>query len=129
MNDALTSSTTSTADPMLQGGRCLQCEYVCIPKVDTCAVCMSQEIEPAAVSGVGTIYSATVVRAGPRDRQLPYGLAFVDLDAGLRVMAGYAVGDSNPLEPDNRVHVSQVGLSPSGLPLLTAETHEAATAS
>lgn len=122
MNDVLVSGSPGTTEAMLSGGRCAECQYFCIPMLATCAVCMSQDIAADSVSGIGTLYSATVVRNGPRDRALPYGLAFVDLDEGIRVMASYSVDDSGALDPDTRVRVNQRGLSDAGLPLLTVET-------
>ena len=115
-------------EPALPGGHCGQCGHFSIPQPETCPACLSQDIRADSVAGVGTIYSATVVRAGPRNRNLPYGLAFVDLDAGIRIMAAYAVDDAHPLEPDQRAFVSQIGQSEAGLPLLSVAAHPSAPA-
>lgn len=63
----------------------------------------------------------TVVRSGRNDRPLPYGLAHVDLNAGLRVMAGFDATDCEVVRPGTAVVVNNVGASESGLPLLQIE--------
>ncbi|MEV0341874.1 OB-fold domain-containing protein [Nocardia sp. NPDC050713] len=79
---------------------------------------MSADIEDDAVSGVGIVYSSTVVRSGPKDRKLPYGLAHVDLEVGLRVLAAYDVEDDRSIQPESAVVVAEVGRSDAGLPLI-----------
>ena len=118
MDDRRLPEGASAPDTQLEGGRCAQCGHFAVPRPATCPACLSEDVSPGVVDGEGTVYAATVVRSGPRDRPLPYGLAYVDLDAGIRVMAGYAVDDERPLEPTVRVVVSQVGESEAGLPLL-----------
>ncbi|WP_052068062.1 OB-fold domain-containing protein [Rhodococcoides fascians] len=71
------------------------------------------------LDGAGTVYAATAIRSGRKDRPLPYGLAYVDLDAGLRVMASFEV-DGDALAPETRVSVSEVARSDVGLPILNA---------
>lgn len=78
---------------------------------------MSEALTAATVAGEGTVYAATVVRSGRKDRPLPYGIAWVDLDAGIRVMAGYEVQEAS-LDPGSAVVVAEVGQSEAGLPLL-----------
>jgi uncharacterized OB-fold protein len=129
MNDRALPAGEPAAEAALHGGRCSQCGLFSIPKPVCCPACMSQEVTTDALAGDGTIYSATIVRSGPRNRKLPYGLAYVDLDAEIRVMAAYAVDEAQPLEPGQRVLVSQVGESEAGLPLLSVGAHPSAAAS
>ena len=102
----------------VSGGRCRDCEHFSLPLPRLCPICMSAAIEEATVSGFGKVYSSTVVRSGPKDRELPYGLAHVDLDSGLRVLAVYDIDDSGLLLPDTDVIVAEVGRSEAGLPLV-----------
>lgn len=78
-----------------RGGRavyqhCTQCsEDVFYPRA-LCPRCWSEDLEPRTASGLGTVHSFTVQRrpGTPAFRdQVPYVVALVDLDEGVRVLA------------------------------------------
>lgn len=117
MTDQVTGPDAVVAEQGVHGGRCDDCGHFSLPRPQVCAACMSEALTAATVPGDGTVYSSTVVRSGRKDRPLPYGLAYVDLSAGIRVMAGYEVHEL-PLEPGSGVVVAEVGRSEAGLPLL-----------
>lgn len=117
MNDRSTHSAAFDAGHAVHGGRCDACGHFALPHPKVCSACMSEALTAATVTGEGTVYSSTVVRSGRKDRPLPYGLAYVDLAAGIRVMAGYEVNEQS-LDPGSAVVVAEVGRSEAGLPLL-----------
>jgi len=98
------------------GRRCANCQHFSLSPVQVCPECLGSELHADGVPGDGVVYSRTVVRAGPRDRDLPYGLAYVDLRVGVRVLANFPVGD--PVLPGDAVTVHTVGRTDDGLPLL-----------
>ncbi len=57
---------------------------------DRCPHCGAAEIVPLFASGWGTLFAVTTVHRAPDasfDSLIPYRLALVDLDEGVRVMA------------------------------------------
>ena len=60
------------------------------PPKPICPHGWSREVEWVELSGRGTLYSYTVVHVAPEmfAREVPYRLAVVDLEEGLRVAAG-----------------------------------------
>jgi len=70
--------------------RCTKCDEPRFPPKPVCSKCWSTEYRNVAAAGTGTVYSFTVIhRAGlPSYREdVPYVIAVVDLDEGVRVMA------------------------------------------
>jgi hypothetical protein len=70
--------------------RCPECHTPYLPDVDLCPVCLSlTQTQPEEVAGTGKIYSYTRVHVAPEQFKdaVPYFLAIVELDAGLRLMA------------------------------------------
>jgi hypothetical protein len=69
--------------------RCRACRTFRHPPRAVCPACLSSEIEWVRASGRGTVYSFTVTHQnqapGFRER-LPYVLAVVELDCGVRLM-------------------------------------------
>lgn len=66
--------------------RCCACRrHVFYPRV-ICPHCASTELAWSEPSGLGTVYSTTVVRR-PADKGGPYNVALVDLDEGVRLMS------------------------------------------
>jgi uncharacterized OB-fold protein len=104
--------------PGVPGARCDSCGHFWHPRPRHCALCLGDAFTDGVVAGDGVVYSVTVVRSGRNDRPLPYGLAHVDMDAGLRVMAGFDVVEGHDPKPGTRVAVGEVGQSEVGLPLL-----------
>jgi hypothetical protein len=70
-------------------GRCASCRRLRHPPRAVCPACLSSEVEWVRSAGVGTVYSFTVTHQnhapGFRER-LPYVLALVELDEGVRLM-------------------------------------------
>jgi len=79
--------------------RCGSCERVRHPPRAVCPACLSSEIEWIRASGNGQVYSFTVTHQnhapGFRNR-LPYVLAVVELDEGVRMMT--TIGGCDPVE-------------------------------
>ena len=77
--------------PQLVGGRvvgerCGSCGYP-VPQTGLpwCPSCYGR-LEAASFSPAGTVWSSTVVAIPVNDRRPPFGLAYVDLDDGPRVL-------------------------------------------
>ena len=98
------------------GRRCANCQHFSLSPVQVCPVCLGTDLHADDIPGQGVVYSATVIRSGPRDRTVPYGLAYVDLTAGVRVLAGYPADEH--VGPGDAVAVSEVDRTEAGLPLL-----------
>lgn len=88
---------TITSAASLQMARCARCGRIDTTMRPLCAGCLSAELLPCPVPGVGVVASFTTIRRAPtqfRD-QAPYEVVVVDLDAGLRV-TGRLAPDSIP---------------------------------
>ncbi len=75
-------------EPLLQ--RCGDCgTYTFYPRY-ACGQCMSTSMEWTRASGRGTIYSFTVTRVAPPAFRpdAPYALVSVELEEGVRILAG-----------------------------------------
>ena len=58
---------------------------------------------PAAFGPAGTVWASTVVRVALPERAAPYGLAYVDLDDGPRVLATVDGSTQAPIQVGSRV--------------------------
>ena len=79
--------------------RCTSCGYWIHPPSPRCPKCLSDRIEPSAVSGRGTVYSYTINRqAWVPGLEVPFVIAIVELDEqpGLRLMTN--IVDCTPEE-------------------------------
>ena len=86
-------------DPVrLIGGQCTACQARSYPLRLFCAACRDGEIEQTHLSSRGTVYTFTVVRQAPTGVAVPYVLAYVDLDDGVRVMTQVKVSDLAEIE-------------------------------
>lgn len=66
--------------------QCTGCEqYVFYPRM-LCPHCGGEALRWQTASGLGTVYSTTVVRRRP-DRGGDYNVALIDLDEGVRMMS------------------------------------------
>ena len=76
-------------DPLaLVGAHCSACESLSFPPRAFCPACFSTDrLERRPLKGDGTVFTFTVVRQAPPGHAVPYVLAFVDLDEGVRIMA------------------------------------------
>jgi uncharacterized OB-fold protein len=95
--------------PVLEGGevlgvRCTACRYPVAPAgVPWCPVCWSA-VEPARFPATGTAWSSTVVAIPVGERRPPFGLAYLDLDDGPRVLVHLA--EPAVLEPGARLRIT-----------------------
>lgn len=71
------------------GDRCKSCGKTYISPRSVCPRCGSTELETVKLSGRGSIYSYTVVRAPPEERKndAPYTIGIVELEEGARLTA------------------------------------------
>jgi len=70
--------------------RCASCDRRQFPPRVHCIHCSGRELSWEEVGGAGTVYAKTVNRRAPEpafEKFIPYVVALVDLDAGVRVMA------------------------------------------
>lgn len=73
-----------------------------------CTACLNPEMEFVPASGLGTVYSCTVVRRNPNPvfaARVPYVLALIDLDEGVRVMSNVVDCDPAEVRVGQRVRV------------------------
>lgn len=75
----------------LVASRCGGCGYVVAGECPACPLCGARTA-PARSGPRGSVWASTVVRIPVPSRQPPYGLAYVDLDDGPRILA-HTAGD------------------------------------
>lgn len=97
----------------LRGSRCTTCGHVLAFHAPRCPACRGP-LEEASFGPDGRVWSATVVRVAVPGREPPYGLAYVDLDAGPRVLAHYEPPGDRSLRVGARVRLR--GCTPQGDP-------------
>jgi uncharacterized OB-fold protein len=74
-----------------------------------CTECLADELDVVESSGRGTVYAVTVVRRNPNPAfaaRVPYALALVDLDEGVRVMSNVVGCDPGSVHVGRRVTVA-----------------------
>lgn len=80
--------------------RCDRCErYIWYPR-EFCPFCGSVSVTWTPVSGRGHIYSLSVVRRAPHPafaESVPYSVAFVELEEGVRLMSNVVADDVDRL--------------------------------
>lgn len=99
----------------LAGARCDSCGYPVGENLERCPIC-GGPCSPAAFGPGATVFAATVLRVPVPGRTPPYGLAYVDLDDGPRILAHADVTDA-ALVPGSRVHL--IGTTADGDPCVT----------
>lgn len=73
-----------------------------------CTECLNDALDSVDASGLGTVYSFTVVRRNPNPAfaaRVPYVVALVDLDEGVRVMSNVVDCDPDTMQVGQRVQV------------------------
>ena len=84
------NASAAQKEAPIQIAECTRCEYRFVYPRAHCRVCGGLELRMSSLSGEGTLYSFTVVRAHPDPEvqaQTPYIVGYVDLDQGVRVLA------------------------------------------
>ncbi len=73
----------------LEGTVCKECGAKHFPPRVVCPVCRSSHLEPFEFKGAGKVFSYTVVHQAPDifDKQVPYIVALVELEEGVRLTA------------------------------------------
>jgi len=89
----------------LAGSRCKDCDEVFLGKVIGCENCGSQNIDAAALSSEGKLYTYTVLHVpprgdykGPREPFVPLGIGLVELPEGCRIMTPLTINDPELLK-------------------------------
>jgi uncharacterized OB-fold protein len=91
--------------------RCTSCGYWIHPPTPRCPKCLSDAVEPQAVSGRGTVYSYTINRqAWFPGLEVPCVIAMVELDEqpGLRLMTNIVDCPTEEVKIDMPVEVAFV---------------------
>jgi uncharacterized OB-fold protein len=83
----------------LIGSRCLVCDVRISPPVAICPNCLSEALEIEEQPRTGVLYTFTLVRVGPPTLFRPFGIGYVDLPNGVRVLAhlegeGWIIGQA-----------------------------------
>jgi uncharacterized protein len=89
LNDENRAFWTGGRDGELRIVRCNDCGYYIHPPSPRCPRCLSDDVEPTAVSGRGVVYTYTVnEREWSPGLEVPYAIAIVQLDeqTDLRLM-------------------------------------------
>lgn len=92
----------------LIGTKCLKCGRVFIGPRKVCPQCGSRELQDVELPRRGRIYSYTVVRAPPMERENygPYIIAIVELENGCKLTT--EIADCSPEEIDIGTEVEAV---------------------
>jgi uncharacterized OB-fold protein len=98
---------TAAGGVVVSGSRCEACGYVSAFVPPRCAEC-GQAMIPAQFGPAGHVWSSTVVRIPVGDRIPPYGLAYVDLDDGPRVLVHVAGAQGGAADVGSGVELVRV---------------------
>lgn len=90
-------------DGRIAGQRCTACRRASIHPVQRCPAC-GADLERAGFEPTGAVWASTVVRIPVPGREPPFGLCYVDLDDGPRVLA-HVRGINEPVPVGRRVQV------------------------
>lgn len=88
--EADSAGSDSQSGAAVLGVRCTACRYPAAQQgIPWCPVCY-QPVEPARFAPAGSAWSSTVVAIPVGERRPPFGIAYLDLDDGPRVMVHLA---------------------------------------
>ena len=87
----------------IRGARCRACGYPTSPPAPWCPACQKVEQNDEAFGPSGVVWSSTIVHIPVGRWKPPYGLAYVDLDDGPRILAHLATPEILP--PGTRVRI------------------------
>jgi uncharacterized protein len=90
-------------DGRVAGWRCANCRHAVAQQSPWCPSCAAATLEPESFGPGGTVWASTVVHLPVGEWQPPFGLAYVDLDDGPRVLAH--VTEARVLVVGSRVHL------------------------
>ncbi len=106
-DDLLTKPLEPVDKVRLAGSICGDCGEAFLGKLVGCENCGSQNMESAALSDEGKLYTFTVLHSplrgdykGPRDPFVPLGIGLVELPEGCRIIAPLTVNDPTLLKID-----------------------------
>jgi len=88
--------------------RCTACGQRHFPPRHLCPACWSADLEWIETSGIGTVYTFTVMHRAPSPAfagQTPYVVALVDLEEGPRMMANIVGAGAREIALGDRVRV------------------------
>lgn len=86
------------------GSRCTACRYPSSQReIPWCPACYAP-VEPARFDRTGTTWASTVISIPVGTRKSPFGLAYLDLDDGPRVLVHLA--EAAVLEPMARLEIT-----------------------
>jgi uncharacterized protein len=88
----------------LQGMVCRRCGTKAFPRREVCSGCGSDEIAETELSAHGKLYSFSEVHVASKGFAVPYVVAYVDLDDGVRLF-GQVEGSADKLSLDQSVTV------------------------
>ncbi len=102
---------------LASGSRCAACGHAIAVVPPRCPVCGGDTMEGTSFGPGATVFTATILRIPVPGREPPYGLAYIDLDDGPRILvhvidsASDDDGDGDgvavlPLRPGGRVHLA-----------------------
>jgi uncharacterized OB-fold protein len=95
---------------------CGDCSERVFPPVAVCPECMSENMTKIELSGIGKLYSWSVVRIAPANWKAPFIAGYVDFPEGVRVFAHMVDIDPDELSFDMPVSVcrSVLGVESNG---------------
>jgi uncharacterized OB-fold protein len=102
--------------PQLIGSHCLACDVRLSPPVSVCPNCASETLETEEQPRTGSLYSFTVVRVGPATLLQPFGIGYVDLPNGVRVLA-HLKGEGWTIDQPVVLDFANVGVDSEGRPI------------
>ena len=100
----------------LIGSHCLVCDIRLSPPVSVCPICANEMLEIEEQPKTGLLYTFTVVRVGPATLYRPFGIGYVDLPNGVRVLA-HLKGEGWRIDQPVVLDFADVGVDPSGRPI------------
>ncbi len=93
------------ADGRILGQRCISCGHTTTQPCHRCPKC-GGEVAGANFAPSGAVWSSTVVRIPIPGREPPFGLAYVDLDDGPRILAHVQGNGDTAIPVRSRVSVT-----------------------
>ena len=93
-------------DGAVVGATCERCGFSTAPATPRCPSCGGPS-RAAAFAPRGTVWASTVIHIPVGERLPPFGLAYIDLEDGPRILAHFA--DATPLRIGEKVSFAQVG--------------------